>query len=216
MSEYFKITKEWLNHFKSGTGFLHHQAQLLGWTGRGRPTVKWMESLEDALISSEVKILFEKLPDLTQTQRTKQYHALANKLRRENDSKYSTLCEKYTNHIPVMEKYNSEFLGSNEFLNTHDWKKLRMQALMKFGNSCQCCGRGVAEGAKICVDHIRPRKLFPELSLSINNLQILCFDCNEGKGNIFVTNWKKETSGHSLWDERSWHKNLDKNSCTSL
>jgi 5-methylcytosine-specific restriction endonuclease McrA len=33
------------------------------------------------------------------------------------------------------------------------------------------------------VDHIKSRKKFPELPLNPKNLQVLCADCNAGKGN---------------------------------
>ncbi len=34
----------------------------------------------------------------------------------------------------------------------------------------------------INVDHIKPRHTFPELELDPDNLQVLCADCNLGKG----------------------------------
>lgn len=37
------------------------------------------------------------------------------------------------------------------------------------------------------LDHIKPRRLFPELALVVENLQVLCGDCNEGKGNWDMT-----------------------------
>ena len=41
------------------------------------------------------------------------------------------------------------------------------------------------------VDHIKPRFLFPDLALRLDNLQVLCGDCNEGKGNWDMTDWRQ-------------------------
>jgi 5-methylcytosine-specific restriction endonuclease McrA len=65
-----------------------------------------------------------------------------------------------------------------------------MLALKKHGARCQCCGASPATGAVINVDHIKPRKLFPELALDVENLQILCSECNHGKGNWDMTDWR--------------------------
>ena len=75
------------------------------------------------------------------------------------------------------------YIISNEFLKSHNWKRVRMAALTQYGNQCMCCGVSPHEGAKICVDHIKPRLTNPELALDISNLQVLCEDCNCGKGN---------------------------------
>lgn len=76
---------------------------------------------------------------------------------------------------------------SPQFLQGKAWKRLRLQALNLHGRRCQCCGAGPADGAVLNVDHIRPRRLFPELALRLDNLQVLCGDCNEGKGNWDMT-----------------------------
>ena len=65
-----------------------------------------------------------------------------------------------------------------------------MAALKRYGRVCQCCGASPATGAKMHVDHIKPRKLFPQLALDLNNLQILCHECNHGKGNWDMTDWR--------------------------
>lgn len=53
-----------------------------------------------------------------------------------------------------------------------------------------CCGATPATGAVMNVDHIKPRKLYPHLALDVDNLQILCSDCNHGKGNWDMTDWR--------------------------
>lgn len=80
--------------------------------------------------------------------------------------------------------------AKDEFLNTFEWRRLRMQALKKYGPRCQCCGATTASGAVLNVDHIKPRRLYPELALSLDNLQVLCHECNHGKGNWDMTDWR--------------------------
>jgi len=53
-----------------------------------------------------------------------------------------------------------------------------------------CCGATPDDGAKICVDHIKPRHTHPELKLERSNLQVLCYDCNKGKGAWDQTDWR--------------------------
>jgi 5-methylcytosine-specific restriction endonuclease McrA len=79
---------------------------------------------------------------------------------------------------------------STEFLSTYEWRKVRMEALKKYGPVCQCCGATPATGAVMNVDHVKPRKLFPHLALDVSNLQILCHECNHGKGNWDQTDWR--------------------------
>jgi 5-methylcytosine-specific restriction endonuclease McrA len=86
--------------------------------------------------------------------------------------------------------YSFEKAKSKEFLFSYEWRKLRMEAIKKYGNSCQCCGASPKTGAVLNVDHIKPRKFFPHLALDIDNLQILCADCNHGKGNWDQTDWR--------------------------
>jgi hypothetical protein len=69
------------------------------------------------------------------------------------------------------------------------WPKLRMDALRKYGNACQCCGSGPAQGAVLHIDHIKPRHLFPHLEFNLDNLQVLCSVCHESKG-LNDTDWR--------------------------
>ena len=81
--------------------------------------------------------------------------------------------------------------NSDTFLESYEWHKVRMEALKKYGARCQCCGATPADGIVINVDHIKPRRHFPHLALSINNLQVLCGSYNHGKGNWDMTDWRE-------------------------
>jgi 5-methylcytosine-specific restriction endonuclease McrA len=81
--------------------------------------------------------------------------------------------------------------NSDEFLQSKAWKRLRLQALELHGRRCQCCGASPETGAVLNVDHIKPRRLFPDLALRLDNLQVLCGDCNEGKGNWCMSDYRK-------------------------
>jgi 5-methylcytosine-specific restriction endonuclease McrA len=87
-------------------------------------------------------------------------------------------------------KQNHNDVKSVSFLETYQWRRLRMEALKKYGPKCMCCGATPKDGAVMNVDHIKPRKLFPELALDLGNLQILCHECNHGKGNWDQTDWR--------------------------
>lgn len=81
-------------------------------------------------------------------------------------------------------------IASDAFLNTYEWRRVRMEAIKKYGARCQCCGAVPGNGIIINVDHIKPRRLYPDLALDITNLQILCNVCNHGKGNWDMTDWR--------------------------
>ena len=92
--------------------------------------------------------------------------------------------------------------ASDAFLMTYEWRKVRMEALKKYGARCQCCGATPAHGAVMNVDHIKPRKLYPHLALDLNNLQVLCHDCNHGKGNWDMTDWRERNESPIQLDLR--------------
>lgn len=82
------------------------------------------------------------------------------------------------------------FAQTDAFLLSWEWRTLRMKALVKWGPRCQCCGAEREDGVKIHVDHIKPRATHPELALDLDNLQILCEVCNQGKGSWDDTDWR--------------------------
>lgn len=77
------------------------------------------------------------------------------------------------------------------FLRTWEWKQVRYLALKRSNGCCALCGRGAKDSVILNVDHIKPRKKHPELALTLSNLQVLCGDCNHGKGNQDETDWRE-------------------------
>jgi 5-methylcytosine-specific restriction endonuclease McrA len=85
-----------------------------------------------------------------------------------------------------------EIRGAGSFLRSAEWKKLRAQVIEKFGAKCMCCGFTSKHSHKINVDHIKPRKFYPELALNFDNLQVLCARCNKEKGNKHMTDYRNQ------------------------
>lgn len=85
---------------------------------------------------------------------------------------------------------STAYVATDDFLQSYEWRRARMVALKAHGARCQCCGASPATGAVMNVDHIKPRKLFPSLALEQSNLQVLCHECNHGKGNWDQTDWR--------------------------
>jgi len=83
-----------------------------------------------------------------------------------------------------------EDANHKKFTRSYEWRALRMKVLDKYGARCMCCGATPEHGVKMHVDHIKPRRKYPELALSFDNLQILCEECNHGKGNWNETDWR--------------------------
>jgi 5-methylcytosine-specific restriction endonuclease McrA len=85
-------------------------------------------------------------------------------------------------------KSKAEF---DAFYQTREWRKLRFAALLKYGRKCMCC---YATDKVMHVDHVKPRSKFPELELELSNLQILCEDCNMGKGGWSQADFRESES----------------------
>lgn len=77
------------------------------------------------------------------------------------------------------------------FYDSRPWLELRYRVLAARGGCCQCCGNRGLWNDPLQVDHIKPRSKFPELELDFENLQVLCRDCNVGKGAWDQTDWRR-------------------------
>jgi 5-methylcytosine-specific restriction endonuclease McrA len=83
-----------------------------------------------------------------------------------------------------------DYDGNDKFYRTEAWRSLRYLALKNSDGRCGCCGASAGDGVVLHVDHIKPRYQAPWLSLEITNLQVLCEDCNLGKGAWDSTDWR--------------------------
>ncbi len=87
-----------------------------------------------------------------------------------------------------------------EFYASWEWRTLRIEVLNERGRVCECCGAKPGDATiggatvKIVVDHIKPISKFWWLRLDKKNLQVLCDECNQGKGAWDQTDYRAPTS----------------------
>ena len=91
--------------------------------------------------------------------------------------------------------------GIGEFYSSWEWKRLRYDFLKQKDRRCGCCGSTPADGARMVVDHVKPIRHFWHLRLDASNLQILCNDCNMGKGSRDQTYWNAPESALSTMSD---------------
>ncbi len=88
-------------------------------------------------------------------------------------------------------RLNARILASSpNFYKSKEWQEVRYVILQRDGAACACCGRTRKHGVVLHVDHILSRFLRPELALDEANLQVLCEDCNKGKGWRHSEDWR--------------------------
>lgn len=80
--------------------------------------------------------------------------------------------------------------SAKSFYNTEEWKRLRYEVLTESNGRCGSCGASARDGATLRVDHIKPISRYPHLKADKSNLQVLCNDCNWGKGAWDETDWR--------------------------
>lgn len=89
--------------------------------------------------------------------------------------------ERFAKKFKEYPKYKKG-MKSEDFYRTREWRNLRWKILEKSRGCCEVCGKGKKHVVLLHVDHIKPRSKFPELELDSSNMQILCEECNIGKG----------------------------------
>jgi hypothetical protein len=169
-------------------GFTKEQALAVGvpW-----PLVKgWLQSLIGAEIEEEAYQKFLASRRTTYKKARKDNAAKRERKRQRKvvfPGKHGPVHTVYAAKKPAIHPHSTD-----AFLASYEWRRVRMQVLKRDGARCACCGSTPADGVKMNVDHIKPRKLYPQLALDLSNLQVLCEVCNHGKGNWDMTDWRTD------------------------
>ena len=82
------------------------------------------------------------------------------------------------------------------FYESWEWKRARYDYIKNKDRRCECCGSTPVDGVRIVVDHIKPIRHYWHLRLDPTNFQMLCDDCNMGKGSRDETDWRSSTGGN--------------------
>lgn len=75
------------------------------------------------------------------------------------------------------------------FYASWEWKRLSYDVKLERGRTCECCG-AKAPNVTIHTDHVKPIRKHWHLRLDKTNLQVLCEDCNMGKGSRDETDFR--------------------------
>lgn len=81
------------------------------------------------------------------------------------------------------------------FYASWEWKRLSYDIKLERGRKCECCG-AKAPDVRIVTDHVKPLRHYWHLRLDVMNLQVLCEDCNMGKGSRDESDFRNPAENH--------------------
>ena len=93
------------------------------------------------------------------------------------------------------------------FGTSENWRYLREMTFKIQGKRCLKCGK---EEPSMHVDHIRPKSTHPHLEYMIDNLQVLCPECNKKKSFTGTEDYRKPEQLLALLREINSNKLLQK------
>lgn len=110
--------------------------------------------------------------------------------------KYKEYCPRFSTTLPHWDPtpFDADHFKTEaqiaSFYESWGWKRARYDFIKDKQRRCQCCGATPENGVRIVVDHIHPIRKFWSRRLDPSNFQILCDDCNMGKGSRDQTDWR--------------------------
>lgn len=139
-------------------------------------------------------------PEIEKARRSRdrlEKQAEKNKAKREARKARKAQKTKNRHHVKAKTRINRDTRRRNraiakkaDFYESDEWREVRYRALKSGKGCCECCAARAAPGKPLHVDHIKPRSKYPALALDLNNLQVLCIDCNLGKRAWDETDWR--------------------------
>lgn len=117
-------------------------------------------------------------------------------------SKYGAKGNRYLKDPVVMEampSYLDNLVGHYENMNfdkkktdyyNKEYREARLRVFLRDGEVCAKCGVTPGGGISLTIDHIKPVSKHPDLFLEINNMQVLCWPCNQKKSNKHSTDYR--------------------------
>jgi len=109
----------------------------------------------------------------------------------DTDKETKSMMSNYWRHVRGKTPHkNYNYMSSKDFYSSKKWREVRYIVLQQSNGTCELCGARASDGVQLHVDHIKPRSKFPELQFNLDNLQVLCDDCNLGKSNYDDTDWR--------------------------
>lgn len=125
---------------------------------------------------------------------------------------HAAVAERSKQIFPVLlDRHISNVITGGNLLSTRTWRELRCEIIRRDGRVCQelHCHRTIPLDFDLHIDHIRPRSVFPELSLDPSNLRVLCRTCNFKKAAHFQCegqegfNWQRADEPKSLVNQEA-------------
>lgn len=79
----------------------------------------------------------------------------------------------------------------NRFIELGIGDDIKNEIRAKHGMICACCGCKIRLTINRHVDHIKPKKTYPECEFLYTNLQVLCRPCNAHKSAYDDEDWRE-------------------------
>lgn len=91
----------------------------------------------------------------------------------------------------VSSVYAATSMGKFDY-QADEFRMLRHMVFLRDGEVCAKCGTKSAKNNWLEIDHIKPVSKYPDLAMDIDNLQVLCRNCNRLKSNIDETDYRRK------------------------